>query len=1092
MKPNFALSLSFEGIRLLQRAPEGWLLFGEVGLESPDLDADLAAVHMRAMSAAKSQGDDTLYTRLILPNDQIKYLALDTTRADENDVRHALDGATPYAVDELVYDFVHGGGRTYIAAVARETLAEAEAFAMAHHMAPVAFAAIPEPFTFSGEAFFGATQFASTMGDGAITIAREDSAIEVVGAAPQELPAIEDDTDHTSPPTDADSNVVAIQDADDASHMDDTPADSTLTDFDALNELALAASLPHEEQAAAPQYAETDPDETADEVADQPQEDDQKDDTGDLQDEEADMPVFVPRPRLSATPTVPSNDAAPTVSLPDVSAPDISAPEVSGPEVSAAEVTGPPADAAPDDVAAPQPVFGSRRDPSLVAQRDGASQANTAPPAEKPARKKNKKPNIERREPSVTAPVLSPITEGNAPAISGDAAAVDAGISAPLGDTPNLGPATNAPDMPAHAAPVTGVSETAVDPIVAAPTLSADMAESLSATLQPTETEPQSTVSTSKAAGLATGLVSSAGSALSGAGSLFRSRRKPNKGQTTDPNPAAQPAAKSSIFGARKSAKPAKVVGGKPRFLGLILTVILILFLATMAALAALSEEGFAYWFGGRNNAEPVVASLGVDTPNEAAPQATSAPETASASATIQTLASPTPPIGQVLSPSEAQRIYAATGVWQRAPRIPLIPRDESISDLGTSDLDRQITTQTTPTFMPSVAASTTDFALATVMSPPPPGTRYARDARGFILATPEGTRTPDGALIFAGSPAVRPPEAFFQRAALAVTQAPTAQTAQPAPAETTAPDGAQTLAALPAVSPQSPSITPPILPEVTTATPPLSAAQAALAATRPLARPETIVAAATDAIAPAPTATATPQPNPELVRFRPQSRPATIVAAAPATPETVTPQNPELVAFRPRLRPSGIAPAPQTDPVIAEVPAEPSVETPPQEPARNAAADASLAAAIQGALTEANRPDPFANASAQAVAQSVRPDTRPRNFSRVVQQQQASAQRQAPQQPAVARPAPSSGPTPTSVASAATLDNAINLRRINLIGVYGSNSDRRALVRLSNGRYIKVSVGDRLDGGHVAAIGDTYITYTDRGRTTRLDMPAG
>ncbi|MEC9251008.1 MAG: HAD hydrolase-like protein, partial [Pseudomonadota bacterium] len=53
------------------------------------------------------------------------------------------------------------------------------------------------------------------------------------------------------------------------------------------------------------------------------------------------------------------------------------------------------------------------------------------------------------------------------------------------------------------------------------------------------------------------------------------------------------------------------------------------------------------------------------------------------------------------------------------------------------------------------------------------------------------------------------------------------------------------------------------------------------------------------------------------------------------------------------------------------------------------------------------------------------------------------------------------------------TLRNAINLNRINLIGVYGQPSDRRALVRLSNGRYRKVKVGDRIDGGRVLAIGD-------------------
>ena len=41
----------------------------------------------------------------------------------------------------------------------------------------------------------------------------------------------------------------------------------------------------------------------------------------------------------------------------------------------------------------------------------------------------------------------------------------------------------------------------------------------------------------------------------------------------------------------------------------------------------------------------------------------------------------------------------------------------------------------------------------------------------------------------------------------------------------------------------------------------------------------------------------------------------------------------------------------------------------------------------------------------------------------------------------------------------------------MNLIGVFGSENDRRALVRLSSGRVVRLRVGDRLEGGQVAAI---------------------
>ncbi len=82
--------------------------------------------------------------------------------------------------------------------------------------------------------------------------------------------------------------------------------------------------------------------------------------------------------------------------------------------------------------------------------------------------------------------------------------------------------------------------------------------------------------------------------------------------------------------------------------------------------------------------------------------------------------------------------------------------------------------------------------------------------------------------------------------------------------------------------------------------------------------------------------------------------------------------------------------------------------------------------------------------------------------------------------------------PTTASVARQATIDNAINLRRLNLIGVYGTPANRRALVRLPSGRYKKLKVGDRLDGGKVVAIGDSELRYQKRGQNVTLKMPRG
>jgi hypothetical protein len=42
----------------------------------------------------------------------------------------------------------------------------------------------------------------------------------------------------------------------------------------------------------------------------------------------------------------------------------------------------------------------------------------------------------------------------------------------------------------------------------------------------------------------------------------------------------------------------------------------------------------------------------------------------------------------------------------------------------------------------------------------------------------------------------------------------------------------------------------------------------------------------------------------------------------------------------------------------------------------------------------------------------------------------------------------------------------------------------------MPNGKYIKVKLGDRFDGGKVAAIGDSELSYVKNGRTIVLRMP--
>jgi type IV pilus biogenesis protein PilP len=123
----------------------------------------------------------------------------------------------------------------------------------------------------------------------------------------------------------------------------------------------------------------------------------------------------------------------------------------------------------------------------------------------------------------------------------------------------------------------------------------------------------------------------------------------------------------------------------------------------------------------------------------------------------------------------------------------------------------------------------------------------------------------------------------------------------------------------------------------------------------------------------------------------------------------------------------------------------------------------------------------PEVNSAIAAVTNSLAPKLRPKAL------EQSNSQVASKQKP---KPKPASLASNASVAQKATLVKALNLRKVNLIGVYGTSSSRRALIRLSNGRYKKVEVGDRIDGGKVAAIGKEQLRYTKSGRNIVLRMP--
>ncbi|MGB0968067.1 MAG: hypothetical protein ACPGUX_07775, partial [Halocynthiibacter sp.] len=159
MTPGFALNLTHEGIGLLWHSPDGWQNLGDARLDDPGLEDRLR--EMRDLALA--QETEALLCKLIIPNSEILYLECDIAdNAQERETAEAaLAGRTPYELDDLKIDWVRQGTRLQIAAVACETLTEAESFATEHQFNPVTFCASPEnDAIFMGEPSFGETSVA--------------------------------------------------------------------------------------------------------------------------------------------------------------------------------------------------------------------------------------------------------------------------------------------------------------------------------------------------------------------------------------------------------------------------------------------------------------------------------------------------------------------------------------------------------------------------------------------------------------------------------------------------------------------------------------------------------------------------------------------------------------------------------------------------------------------------------------------------------------------------------------------------------------------------------------------------------------------
>ncbi|MTH64658.1 hypothetical protein [Paracoccus shanxieyensis] len=168
---EYALSFSGEAVHLQQRPVAaqgegarhslGWRHLGSVDFDDPAFRDALSGLRRMALGEAGDAsdgkaGDGSLPVTLVIPDDQILYTTL--TVAGSVDRQHAvgraLDGLTPYAIEELAFDWDGDGDTVRVAAVARQTLREARDFAAQYGFDGQSFCADPDGDLFPGQPVF--------------------------------------------------------------------------------------------------------------------------------------------------------------------------------------------------------------------------------------------------------------------------------------------------------------------------------------------------------------------------------------------------------------------------------------------------------------------------------------------------------------------------------------------------------------------------------------------------------------------------------------------------------------------------------------------------------------------------------------------------------------------------------------------------------------------------------------------------------------------------------------------------------------------------------------------------------------------------
>ncbi|MCP5036982.1 MAG: hypothetical protein GY945_05205 [Rhodobacteraceae bacterium] len=1091
MKPNFALNLSHDGIGLFHRtngSKDGWTLIGQVALDDDELGTKLAILRKTAADLEKGG----VATKLIIPNSQILYTEVEAPGPDditrEVQIRAGLEGLTPYDVGELVFDWRKGkGNKVMVAVLARETLSEAEQFAKEHRFNPVSFVARPNNKGFKGEAFFGkATGAAALLGAGE-RIEPDQKAVPDLKVEKPDRSAKAQQPPEKSPPEEP--KVAPAKTA-------DIP-------------LAGKDDGPDAGEKAAKKTGATPSDAAAESTV-----------------EPATKPVKA-SPKPTAKETASKTEARPDTAQQTAQVAQADTETLTGPQEDDARIEALLAEVAEPEAKEPEPdTSGDQKKPQNPAKskaraKSAAKSADNQPPAPVLA-PFPPTPEAEDDEPTPFMPSPPPppprrqLPTGLHVKTSVPKPATR--VVTPSGSNPFSTPPSKSAQK-VEPGPAAAFSSRRSGDALAGKSTAALGGSTRKQKRRFSLTESLSTIksSTGSVAGIATKIAArrpAAGKSPQGTSPSLTA----NKGGSSQATSGDGPGAINSLFtratsGAQELLNRAKTTRAAPVVNG-----------ADKAS--------------GNNDTRPVLPD---PTPK---PKPTAKPlmadrahlgKTGQGKTGLQATPVTAKPNPDQLTPlniakpadSEADRLTMFGARKSQNPDIGGKPKYLGLVLILILLLVMAVTALSSVFFFSDSSSlfgrgDENEFAAAAV---PEITTTIAGTDVGNTPAPPRPTAPQTPATGDAGSGETAPvPSGQGDQAALDQITTDLMNDAEPEPepelpsptpdettetmtATTTAPqnplglseDTAQSHYAAtgiwqkapdPLGEPQSSridelyvaSIDPAISSQDAVALPSGSAtAQEARPAT-PLPPPEAGTSFAFDdrgLVTPTPEGTLSPDGiliysgKPPIV---PDPRPGTAPVPATIAPDV-------LQGFRPHPRPASLIEDNERANLGGATLAELAVLRAPVRPA-------SLQAQAQAEAGADTAPNEL------AIAASPTPGYRPGNFSTIVERARENADASdgsvvvAASAAAVTVP---SIPTRASVATQATINNALSLNRINLIGIYGSSTDRRALVRLSSGRYVKVSVGDRLNGGKVVSITETRLIYTKSGRNKTLDiLPLG